>query len=51
MDIVILIVAILLVSPFILAAFGLIWLAIYLRKKDREFKNKGEKIILLSYRE
>ena len=46
MDIVILIVAILLVSPFILAAFGLIWLAIYLRKKDREFKNKGEKIIL-----
>ena len=46
MDIVILIVAILLVSPFILAAFGLIWLALYLRKKDREFKNKGEKITL-----
>lgn len=46
MDIVILIVAILLVSPFILVAFLLIWLALYLRKKDNEFKNKGEKIKL-----
>lgn len=46
MDIVFLIVEILLVSPFILVAFGLIWLALYLRKKDREFKNKGEKITL-----
>ena len=46
MDIVFLIVGILSVSPFILVAFGLIWLALYLRKKDREFKNKGEKITL-----
>ena len=32
MDIVFLIVGILSVSPFILVAFGLIWLALYLRK-------------------
>ena len=46
MDIIVLITKIVLVSPFILVAFLLIWLALYLRKKDNEFKNKGEKIKL-----
>ena len=46
MDIIVLITKIVLVSPFILVAFLLIWLAFYLRKKDNEFKDKGEKIKL-----
>ena len=46
MKIIIYIAYIISLLPWILISVGLIWLALYLRKKDMEFKTKGEKITL-----